>query len=138
MPIVDVTTGPIGSTKTSLAHITFRAALMCILMILCAAIILLAAFYAWRTALKVESLRIECLIAGIVAGIGSTACLAGAMHYLDFPLMGYLPPWWVRWTLKLNKRILLVAQLATTALALASAGMLIFGFKIPAMPHTPL
>lgn len=129
---------PNAATTLSLARITLRAACMCMLLIFFAAIILLAAYFAWRTALQVEWLRTECLVAGIVAGFGSTACLAGAMHYLDLPLMGYVPSWYIRWPLMLNKRILFAAQLATTALALASAGILIFGFKIPGTPHAPL
>jgi len=88
---------------------------------------------AWAYAvMRVDSIaRADCLIAVIVAAIGAVVCLAGAMHYLDEPMMGAVPPWPVRWALKVNKRIIMLAQLAVMALAIAAAYALIFGFKVP-------
>jgi hypothetical protein len=101
------------------------------LMIILAGAILLAAWWTYQLARSNVSLRVNCLVAEIVAGIGSTLCLAGAMQYLDVPMIDRQPPWYVRWVLKSGKRVLLTAELATTALALAAAGILIFDFKIP-------
>jgi hypothetical protein len=121
--------------EPTVTRFTRRAAFLCVFLIFCAALILLAAYYAWQTALHVDWLRTECLVACLVAGIGSTACLAGAMHFLDLPLQGGKVRWYLRLRLLLNKRLLFAAELATTALALAAAFILIFNLKIPGGPH---
>ncbi len=129
-----------GKAELSLSRLMMRAAGRCGLMFLFAGVVLLGAYYDWRMVMEVSWLRTECLVGGIVAGVGATSCLAGAMHYLELPLMGCVAgPWYVRWPLKINKRILLVGQLATTGLAIASAGILIFGFSIPGSArHAPI
>jgi hypothetical protein len=113
-----------------------RSVVLALAAIVCAGAILLAAYFSWRMVMEEPWLRMECLVACIVAGVGATVCLAGAMHFLDQPLQVGATKWYVRWLLKINKRILLVAELATTGLAIAAAGILIFGFRIPgATPH---
>lgn len=101
------------------------------LMIILAGAILLAAWWTYQLAKSNGHLRTDCLVAEIVAGLGSTLCLAGAMQFLDTPMIDRRPPWYVRGVLKIGKRVLLTAELATTALAIAAAGILIFDFKIP-------
>ncbi len=59
--------------------------------------------------------------------------MAFAMQALDRPMRGFVPPWYIRWPLKINKRILLLVQIIATALAVASAIFLAFHFQIPAI-----
>jgi hypothetical protein len=128
-----MTTAP--QFQPALTRFTRRAAFTSLFLLLFTALLLLAAYFIWQIALHTDDLRTECLVAEIVTGIGATSCLAGIMHFLDLPLLGGRAPWYLRWPLLLNKRLLLAAELATTALTLAAAFILLFGLKIPGAPH---
>jgi hypothetical protein len=83
-------------------------------------------------------IRTLCLIAWITIGLGATLCLAGAMHcvidILHSPTLRL--PW--RLILRLSKRALLLLQLATTALAVAAAGIWIFHTPVPGADNSIL
>jgi len=76
------------------------------------------------------SMKVQCLIAGIAAGVGMVFTLGGAMHYGDL-LLATRPAWYWRWLLITQRRLLMLAQLAATALFLAILAAMIFDLKIP-------
>jgi hypothetical protein len=101
-------------------------------MLLSAAVLLASLAYAWWTAHELPHTRNFVLAAGIVSGVGATACLAGAMRFINARLKeleSARPA--ERWSLVLFQRILMLAELACMILAAASAAALLFGFKIP-------
>ncbi len=93
--------------------------------------ILAAGWWGWAVVRAYPFLRVHVLVAEIVTGVGATMCLAGAMELADRWMEVGQPRGWVRWSVALGKRVVLVLELATMGVALAAAGVLIFGFKIP-------
>ena len=120
-------------SDTTFARSTFRSALIALVMLVIAALALGATLFAWHLARQYLPLRAICLLTAIFAALTSTLFLAFAMRQLDKPMLHRTPPWYLRITLKLNKRIILIFQLLTTALALASAFFIAFDFRIPAV-----
>jgi len=118
-------------SDATFSRTTFRSALLALVMLTVAAFALAATLYAWHLARQHLNLRIVCLVVAIFTALVSTLFLAFAMRQLDKPMLRATPPWYLRFTLKLNKRIILIFQLLTTALALASAFFIAFDFKIP-------
>jgi hypothetical protein len=117
----------------TLSRQLFRSSLAALIMLAFSAGALAGTLYAWHFARLNLSLRTMCLLASIAMAMTGTLFLAIAMRQVDKPLLRHVLPWYVRVTLKLNKRIILVAQLVSTGLALASAFLLAFDFKIPAI-----
>ena len=117
----------------SFHRILFRNMLWTLLLLILAAAAMGGTLYAWRIARTGLNFRTISLATGIATGLLSALLLAGAMHTLDRPMRGFVPPWYIRWPLKINKRILLLAQIVATALAVASAIFLAFNFQIPAV-----
>lgn len=98
---------------------------------LLAAAIVIPVYWSYRMR-TLAGFKPDFCVAAIVAGIGATACLAGAMVYLNKPLEDGTPlshP--LRVALKTERRLLAVLQLASTALALGPAAALVFGLPIP-------
>jgi hypothetical protein len=88
----------------------------------------------FRLGQEFEFLRVECLVAEIVAGAGMAFCFGGAMHYLDLALGtvgGRVPAWYWRALFVTQKRVLLVGQLGAAAIVVAALGAVIFEEKIP-------
>lgn len=101
-------------------------------MLLAAALIIGAAYGSWYSLRGQPKQVTKVGITAIIAGLGATIALAGAMHFLDVPLAAAQGPrWYWRIALKLYKRGILLAQLAATAIAIGAAFVLIFGFKMP-------
>lgn len=97
-----------------------------------AALICWPVYRAWRSLLDYSNQANIVVITAILAGIGAVICLAGALRFLDQPLcQDPQPRWLVRWPLKLYKRVVLLLQLALTAVVVGGLGVLIFGFKMP-------
>lgn len=97
-----------------------------------AATILGALLLAWSSLARVGfgSTRLYALLTAITAPIGAAVCFAGALYYADEPLT-QRQPWYVRWLLAIDKRLLMLAQLACMLLTMAAAAALVFGFPIP-------
>jgi hypothetical protein len=81
-------------------------------------------------------LRVQFLVAEIVAGAGIAWCFGGAMHFVDLMLeyrreTGERLRWYWRLLLVVLKRVLLMVQLAAAALAVGLIGIVIFGARIP-------
>jgi hypothetical protein len=81
-------------------------------------------------------LRVHCLVAEIVAGAGIAFCFGGAMHYLDVALAGRTAKgtraaWYWRVLLVLQKRLLLVGQLAATALIVVVLVVIVLKVPLP-------
>ncbi len=114
-----------------LGRVLQRAFFRVLLFVLLAFAVLLAARFAYEMLLAHPELRTHCLIALLVAGVGSTLCLSGVLYSLDIPLLDRCPPWPIRWTLKLTKRFFALAQIPATLMALYPAALLIFNLKIP-------
>ncbi len=114
-------------------RLLFRNMLWTLLLLILAGGALGGTLYAWHIARAVVNLRTISLSVAIAAGLLSALLMAFAMHALDRPMRGFVPPWYIRWPLKINKRILLITQIIATALAVASAIFLAFNFQIPAI-----
>ena len=80
-------------------------------------------------------LRIDCLVAAIAGGAGAAFCLGGAMHYLDLALAGGVA-WYLRAVFVVQKRILMVAQMAAAGLVVGALGLMIFHEPIPDSERT--
>jgi hypothetical protein len=96
--------------------------------------ILTIAASAWNydLLLQVSTLRTTCLWMILLTGITSTLCLGGVMRCLDALLDLQPPPHWSwRFLIDPAKRLLLVAQLFTTALALAALAFFLLDRDIP-------
>ena len=117
----------------SFHRVLFRNMIWTLLLLILAGGAMVGTLYAWRVARTGVNLRTISLSAGIAAGLLSALLLALAMHALDRPMSGFVPPWYIRWPLKINKRILLLVQIIAAALAVASAIFLAFNFQIPAI-----
>ena len=117
--------------RTRLWMIVKREVVLAHCMIASAAAVLGGLYYSYLNFAAIDSLRVHVCVAGIVAGVGSTICLGGAMHYLDRVRMAETTEWFLRWPLSLYKRAILLAELGTTGVAVFAAGVLIFGLKIP-------
>ncbi|HUO10934.1 MAG TPA: hypothetical protein VM008_21710 [Phycisphaerae bacterium] len=114
-------------------RILFRSALASLILIAFTAAALLGTLYSWRFAREHLQHRTLSLTAGIAGGLLAAFLLTLAMRALDKPMRRHCPPWYLRWPLKINKRIILLVQLAAAGLAVASAYFLLFNFKIPAL-----
>jgi hypothetical protein len=119
--------------ETSFYRLLFRSALASLILLALTAAAIVGTLYSWRYAREHLQHRTLSLAAGITAGLLAALLLSLTMRILDNPMRCYCPPWYLRWPLKLNKRIILLVQLAATALAVASAFFLFFDFKIPAI-----
>ncbi|MGN6367634.1 MAG: hypothetical protein ACTHN5_05175 [Phycisphaerae bacterium] len=117
-------------------RILFRNMLWTLLLLILTGGAVGATLYAWHVARSPGgsvNLRTISLSSAIATGLLGATFLAFAMNALDRPMLNFLPPWYIRWPLKLNKRILLLLQIVATALAVASALFLAFDFPIPAI-----
>jgi len=94
-------------------------------------VFLAAAPGAWLLVQKYHNLRTLCCVIAMISGLSAAFMLAVAMYFLDRPTTNSFQPWHIRAMLAAAKRIILLLQLATTALALAAASVLIFDFGIP-------
>jgi hypothetical protein len=113
----------------------FRNMLWTLLLLILAGGAMGGTLYAWHLARTGGgvNLRTISLSTAIATGLLSALLLALAMHTLDRPMLNAVPPWYIRWPLKINKRIILLIQIIATALAVASALCLAFHFPIPAL-----
>jgi hypothetical protein len=100
------------------------------LMIGFAVLLVVATRHAYFLALSNPFLRTDCLVAGIISGAGMAFSLGGAMHYLDSALAAG-PRWYWSLLLIAEKRLLLIGQILAMALAVLSAGLMIFHAPIP-------
>lgn len=66
-----------------------------------------------------------------IEGAGATICLGAAMYALDLPRRAEGVRWYVRLLWDLPRRVLMLAQLGTTALMLAALGTQFFKFPLP-------
>ena len=98
--------------------------------------ILILAVAAWdySQAVQYDFLRLQVLIGWMAAGIGATACLGGAMIFVDRAVAERRRAWYARLALAAQQRALMLGQFITMALALLAAYLLIFGYPIPG-PH---
>jgi hypothetical protein len=72
-------------------------------------------------------------VALIVLGVAATFCLAGSMRCVDLIVHAPARPrWFWRWPLYALQRIILVAQLATTGIAIVCGGLLFTHRDLPA------
>jgi hypothetical protein len=95
-----------------------------------------AAFRDYRLAQTFPFLRVQFLVAEIVAGAGIAWCFGGAMHFVDLALeyrraTGERLRWYWRLLLVVQKRLLLLAQFAAAALVVGLIVAIIFGWRIP-------
>ena len=85
-----------------------------------------------------DFLRVHFIVAEIIAGVGIAFCFGGAMHYLDLVLAyrratGAKLAWYWRVLLVLQKRLLMIFQLAAAALVIGLIGLIIFDVPIPGL-----
>ena len=113
-------------------RLLFRNMVWTLLLIMLAGGAMGGTLYAWRVARTGANLRTISLSAAIGSGLLAALLLALAMRSLDRPMRDFVPPWYIRWPLKINKRIILLVQIVATALAVASALFLAFQFQVPA------
>ena len=90
----------------------------------------------YRLVQTFQFLRVQFLVAEIVAGTGIAWCFGGAMHFVDLMLehrraTGERLRWYWRVLLVLQMRVLLVVQLAAAALVVGVIGIVVFGSRIP-------
>lgn len=89
-------------------------------------------YRAWRSLLNYPNQTNTVLLTIILAGSCAVICLAGTMRFLDQPLcQDPQPRWFVRLPLKLYKRVVLLFQLALTAVVIGGLSVWVFGFKMP-------
>lgn len=89
------------------------------------------ALHDFRLGQEFEFLRVQCLVAEIVAGAGMAVCFGGAMHYLDGALGcrgagGGRVRWYWRVVLVVQKRVLMAGQLGAAAMVVLAVGAIIF------------
>lgn len=120
-----------NATSMTLSRTLLRSGLVGFFLLAIAALLVLSDYYLWQYAKGHPTLHEVCLWIAIPLALAATACLAGVMHFLETPLQRHTLPWYIRVPLKINKRVILVAQLLTTAVAIAAAVILLFGFKLP-------
>ena len=80
----------------------------------------------------------EAVVAELIAGAGIAFCFGAAMHYLDAALdfrraAGAGLTWYWRALLLIQKRILMIGQLAAAALVVGVLGLLVFNEPIPSL-----
>lgn len=114
-----------------------KAVVRCWLMISMALLILSVVLWDFRLGQQYDFLRADCLVAGVAAGVGATACLGGAMHFLDVALAGGVA-WYWRILFKLNQRLLMLGQLLAIGIAVGAVGLAIFDKPIPGPDRTVL
>jgi hypothetical protein len=113
-----------------------RYLLHCWLMIALGVILAAAVVQDYRLLQTYTYLKARILVAEIVAGAGVAFCFGGAMHYLDLALAyrratGERLAWYWRLLLVVQKRVLVLVQLAGAAVVVTVLGIVIFDWKIP-------
>ena len=121
---------PPSAPATAPSQKVFQPLLTACSCIAAALIILAAAEWDYSLALRYQFLRTDCLLAGIAAALGATACLAGAIYYLNRALATHLR-WYWKALLATSVRLFMLLQLLTMALALGAAFLLIFDKPLP-------
>lgn len=104
------------------------------LLLLLAILTIAAAGWNYDLLLRFTTLRTTSLWMILLTGITGTLCLGGVMRCLDALLDLQPPPHWSwRFLIDPAKRLLLVAQLFTTALALAALALFLLDRPIPTL-----
>ncbi len=89
------------------------------------------ALWSYQQEIQDPTQRVRCLVVWIIAGAAATACLCGAMIYLNRIREGSGIRWLASLPLLLVQRAILIAQFATSGVALVSVGLMMFDFPIP-------
>jgi hypothetical protein len=127
-----VALGMADDTKVSAPTLPGRDVLIGHAFVLCTIFFLSPVYWAYKMAIATPSFKTDACVAVIVAGVGATACLVGAMVFLDRRLEGGAAhAWYIRVGLEIEKRIIVLLQLATMSLALAAGAVLVLGLPLP-------
>ncbi len=116
------------------ADIMKRPLLLLGLLIALAMLLVSAGLYAYHIDTFDHVNDARCKVALIIVGIGTTLCLAAAMHLLN-KLIELRPRRIWRWLMLLAVRLLMVGQLGATGVALACGGLLLFHKDIPSSDY---
>ena len=115
--------------------------LNCWLMMALGALLCGAAFQNYRDLQEYGFMRTNCMVAAVAAGIGIAFAFGGAMHYADLLLAhdaARRPHFLLRVLLVIQKRLLLILQLAAAALVLGALAAVMFDMNISGPDYSML
>ena len=120
-----------GTARSNTPPSTTDGILRCGLLTALGLLLAAVALYDYRLGQDYAFLRVQCLVAEIVAGVGMAWCWGGAMHYVNGIMAARRRRWHAKLLWLTHQRLLLIGQLIGAAILVLALGALIFDKPIP-------